>query len=353
MIGALLPHMSESTWPAGGVERVPNCPICGATERRLVYDGLSDRLFFVAPGTWSFWQCGHCRTAWLDPRPTAATIHIAYRDYYTHNEAEAEKPRTAFQRVRAALGNGYRNRRYGTRLSPALTLGSVMAALVPPLRWAVDAQYRYLPRVAPGSTPSVLDIGCGSGAWLEIARSAGWQVAGVEPDPVSRGRARDRAIDVRETIRDWLDGPSFGYVTINHVIEHVHDPLGVLRDSYALLRPGGGLYVDTPNIDAWGHALYGRDWLHLDPPRHLMLFNRKSLTDSIVRVGFRQIEYRRQSSPFRIASVLSRQIRAGLDPLSDETSHAMDPPPSIIMQLRSSLARRRAEFLTVTAVRPQ
>jgi 2-polyprenyl-3-methyl-5-hydroxy-6-metoxy-1,4-benzoquinol methylase len=350
----LLPATSNQNWPAGETEQVADCPICGGTERRLLHSDLSDRLFFVAPGTWSLWQCVRCHTARLDPRPTAASIHLAYRNYYTHSEPDTAGSQTRFQRLRAALGNGYRNRRYGTSLHPSSPIGAVIASVVPPLRWPVDAYYRFLPRADGNSTRRVLDIGCSNGAWLELARDVGWRVAGVEPDPISRKLAHDRGIEVRQSTNEWRSEPStFDYITMNHVIEHLHDPSRVLLDSYALLRPGGGIYIDTPNIDAWGHEIYGRDWLHLDPPRHLMLFSRQSLNDLVSRSGFERIQFHGRSDPFGQASLLSRRIRAGLAPISDDTSPAMGPPPGMITRLRASLARRRAEFLTLTAVKPQ
>jgi 2-polyprenyl-3-methyl-5-hydroxy-6-metoxy-1,4-benzoquinol methylase len=346
--------MSEQSWPVDGLERVPDCPLCGSADRNLLHEGLSDRVFFVAPGKWTLWRCARCRSAWLDPRPTEATIGIAYGRYYTHEEVELPQPRNAFERFRAALGNGYRNRRYGTHLAPASPLGAPLAAMLPPLRWPVDVSYRYLPRRPPEKTMRVLDIGCGNGNWLEMARAAGWQVGGVEPDPVSREQARTHGFDVREKIAEWLAEPeSFDYVTMSHVIEHVHDPLALLRDAYTLLKRGGRLFVDTPNIEALGHTIYGQDWLHLDPPRHLILFNRDSLAAAVSQAGFQDISYRPRIDPFPITSLQSRQIAAELEPFSDESSPEMPPPPGLMLRLRAIVARHHAEFLTLTATKPR
>lgn len=342
----------DQAWPEGGLEPVPACPACGSERRHLLHDRLTDRVFRVAPGHWSLWQCDDCRTAWLDPRPNAATIALAYRDYYTHGEAPLPPPTTVFQRLRAALGNGYRNRRFGTRLEPSLRLGAVLG-LLPPLRQPVDVTYRFLPSPT-GRRRRLLDIGCGNGAFLELAKSAGWEVAGVEPDPVSRALTAERGIEVRETAEDWLgDKASFDYVTVSHVIEHVHDPAGLLRDIHALLRPGGGVYVDTPNIDAVGHRIYGRDWLPLDPPRHLILFNRASLKFVVSRAGFEDVRVHRRPDVFDFSSEQSRRLAIGLDPFGDEHDPAMPPRPGSLMRLRARLAGARAEFLTLTAEKPR
>ena len=349
-----MPRMNEQSWPEGGLERVLSCPVCGSPARSLVHDGLSDRVFFTAPGTWSLWRCGGCRSAYLDPRPNAATIGLAYSHYYTHDDSVLYEPQTAFQHLRAKLGNGYRNSRYGARLSPASRLGFLLARLLPPLGWPVDVAYRFMPRPPKGETMRVLDIGCGDGRWLKIAQNAGWLTGGIEPDPVARALAREGGLDVRESVSAWPDQQaSFDFVTMSHVIEHVHDPLQLLREVHSLLKPGGQLFVDTPNIDALGHGLCGRDWLPLDPPRHLLLFNRQSLFDAVTRSGFRRIRQRSRVSPLTDAFRLSWRITAGLDPYLPDPGSADAAQPPLWLRLRSAVSRRNAEYLTLTAVKPR
>jgi Methyltransferase domain len=70
------------------------------------------------------------------------------------------------------------------------------------------------------------------------------------------------------------------------VIEHLHDPAGDLRRIYGLLRPGGLMWIATPNLEALGLRRFGRDWLGLDPPRHLVLFTRASLERLLRETGF-------------------------------------------------------------------
>jgi SAM-dependent methyltransferase len=316
----------------------------------MLYDDLSDRVFFVAPGQWTLWQCDNCRSAWLDPRPNEATIGLAYKRYITHEEGEVFTPAGAWGRFRYSLGNGYRNHRNGSNLVPAASIGWMLASLLPPLRWLADVGYRFLPS---SGHKSVLDIGCGNGGWLDVARAAGWQVAGVEPDPVSRKRALVRGIEVRESVAAWLDDQKrFDYITINHVIEHVHDPARLLRQSYALLRPGGGIYIDTPHIDAIGHKVFGKDWLALDPPRHLVLLNRGSLADAVSRAGFEKIKYHPQPNAFSETSEQSRRIAAGLDPFFRDTPPHAVPPPKLLQRLGAVVARRHSEYLTLTAHKP-
>jgi hypothetical protein len=77
----------EQEWPANGLEVVDRCPVCGEGEREILHQGLRDQVFYCAPGEWTLYCCRGCCSAYLDPRPTAETIYLAYRKYYTHQLA--------------------------------------------------------------------------------------------------------------------------------------------------------------------------------------------------------------------------------------------------------------------------
>ena len=96
----------------------------------------------------------------------------------------------------------------------------------------------------------------------QAAIAAGWQGSGCDFDPVTIRNALARGIDVREGgIEAWGDQfGAFDAVTISHVIEHVHDPRATLALAWKLLKPGGMIYVETPNLDALGHDIHGRNW---------------------------------------------------------------------------------------------
>jgi SAM-dependent methyltransferase len=119
-------------------------------------------------------------------------------------------------------------------------------------------------------------------------RSLGWEGCGVEPDPKSAAQAREAGLDVREGLLRQQAFPEvhFDAITMNHVIEHLHDPMDTLRHCWKLLKPGGHITVITPNFGSRGHELFGPDWVALDPPRHLVLFTDNSLRRVLESCGF-------------------------------------------------------------------
>jgi len=159
------------------------------------------------------------------------------------------------QWLKRSMANGYRNWKYGTNLKPANPLGIPLALAFPAARQMLDQSFRNLHR--PGRGERLLDVGFGSGEFLEYAKTAGWEVAGVDPDPVSVESAVQRGLNVRHGgVEAYADMPeSFDVITMSHVIEHVHDPHETLKTIYRLLKPGGFLWLTTPNIQSLGHKL--------------------------------------------------------------------------------------------------
>jgi SAM-dependent methyltransferase len=250
------------------------------------------------------------------------------------------------------LGNGYRNARYGTKLEPSHPLGRLVAVAFPGFRQGVDTIYRYLPKRRDGAASRVLDIGSGSGDWLLVARAAGWHAVGSDPDPAARAAASASGLEVRKGGAEaWADQlGTFDAVSMNHVIEHVHQPLETLRTVFALLRPGGQLYIEAPNLDALGHLRFGRNWRGLEAPRHLVIFNRRGMSDTLRKAGFVNIRFRQQRSIFLHLSEVSARMEAGFEPY-DENAPAMGAP-ALMDKIRARLTRTRAEFLTLTCIKP-
>jgi SAM-dependent methyltransferase len=339
----------QGEWPAEGLEWVPACPICGDERRALFFEDLTDRLWFSAPGRWSLYRCHSCSSAFLDPRPTRSTISRAYSSYYTH-AAQPAPPRPEYSGdFRTALLNGYLNARYGYDLSPASRLGPLVARIFPKRRWYSDRLVRNLS--SPAGEGRLLDIGCGTGEFLAQMRRAGWLVKGLEPDVQAAARARSAGVPVvNAALEDSEFAPdSFDAITMSHVIEHLHDPLGALRICRRILQPDGLLWIATPNLDAMGRKAFGRDWIGLDPPRHLVLFTRASLANALGTAGFERQQFLVDYSAERVFPC-SAAVAAGEDPRDSRVVWRHRSSLHILAaDMAARIAPRRAEELVVLA----
>jgi SAM-dependent methyltransferase len=153
-------------------------------------------------------------------------------------------------------------------------------------------------------------------------------------------------------VEDLVDEPGgYDVITLSHVIEHVHDPSALLRAIYRMLRPGGLLWLETPNLDSLGHARFGRNWRGLEPPRHLLLFSVDSLKFALAQAGFTRLrQHWRGLSVFDVLPA-SEAIRDGRDPQA--ASREGKPPfREIAAEIYEMVAPRKREFLTYTASKP-
>lgn len=342
-----------SDWPAAGRQAVAACPVCSSAHRRVLYSGLRDNIFFCAPGEWTLHECLGCGSAYLDQRPTLETIHLAYKNYCTHDKIErlpAENLR-GLRWMQRVMANGYKNWRFGTNFRPATFLGVLAAFLLPAKRAIMDREFRHLPPAPVGGR--VLDVGFGDGGFLENARAVGWAVMGVDIDPEVVKNARRRGLNVCEGSLETLaeEDNSFDVITMSHVIEHVHEPMVVLKACYRLLKPGGQLWLETPNINSLGHARFKHNWRGLEPPRHLVIFNEQSLRMALDRAGFINVQVIPQPSPCYGVYAMSRRMEQGLDPYVDSPIPAILRVEIEIARFIEMLRPLRKEFLAMTAIK--
>src|ERR1019366_9456827 len=305
-------------WPAEDIEAVPCCPICSGTRRRTLYVGVEDGVFHCAPGQWDLHTCTECGAAYLDPRPTPASIHRAYVSYYTHTDAQDKVtgPLKGIAKLRRSLRNSYLNRRYGADLHPASKLGWLVMQAMRGKKTQLDREYRHLPRLQ-GRNEKMLDIGCGDGTFLKRAAQIGWEVTGVDPDAKAAANLSDFNVLQGSLPNIPLPNASFDFITLSHVIEHLHDPAAALKEIHRLLKPGGKVWIATPNIESFGHRLFGRNWIGIQSPTHLVLFNRHALLTVLASTGFQGARFMPKDALARTYFGMSRRVAKGLNPFTE------------------------------------
>lgn len=345
-------------WPPQSLESVAACPICDSTGRRLLHQGLVDDTFFTAPGRWTLQQCTACGSGYLDPRPTPESIGKAYAEYYTHggqSRAPASRLKAAVKRALQSLSETY-SASLADAQGPARSLGTrLRVALVkalPPCREVIDSRYRHLRQPRPGAD-RLLDLGCGAGDFLERAQLLGWRAEGVDFDPkavaVAQGRGLKAVVGSVDSYAAARD--AFDVITCCHVIEHVYDPRELLAAIHRILKPGGQLWIETPNIASAGHRLFGRAWRGLEAPRHLAIFDHHALVRMVRATGF-AITHR---TPWNIQHIrymfaASEAIASGGDPHNTRT-HVLPNWRQVRGLLLEALRVERREFVCLRATK--
>lgn len=267
------------------VQEAPFCLLCGE-QGIFIYRNLPDRLF-GAPGIWGLMRCPNCGLVWLNPRPVPEDVWKLYEQYYTHEKTKAPARLAGLRKAArdSVLATGLR---YDGLAGGVLKkgLGKVLSN-IGPIREMVEMSVMNLQAPLKGR---LLDVGCGNGQFLATIRDLGWEVVGVEPDPAAvKAAHEDFGLTViNATLQEAeFTEKTFDVVTMNHVIEHVLDPIGTMRECRRVLKTGGRLIIATPNMESLGYKIFKGSWRGLEVPRHLHLFSPGTLLRCAGEAGLR------------------------------------------------------------------
>ena len=249
------------------------CPLClGRNSTPIIeaqdVNGGPDGLWFVVV------QCDSCGTCFTNPRPDAASISQFYAGDYSPHQKHHRSPNSR-------------------SWHPLRFLKSKPRVEKRPVPWHGQGR--------------LLDFGCGSGSYLLTMQRLGWKVTGLDTSIRMVERIREE-LNLRAYAGSLphleLEPESFDVITMWHALEHVHDPMRILREARSLLAPGGKLVISVPNIDSLAFRWFGRDWFALELPRHLTHFTPSSLLQMLQRSGFatEPIEFVRHADWLRVAA---------------------------------------------------
>ena len=159
-----------------------------------------------------------------------------------------------------------------------------------------------------GKPGRLLDIGTAAGAFVAAATKRGWDAEGCEPNRwLANWGAQHYGIRIRPggLFDQQYDAESFDVVTLWDVIEHTTNPKETIAHCRTLLKPGGILVVNYPDIGSWIARALGRKWLFLTSV-HLHYFDRRTMTQLLHATGFRVAVVRPHIQRLELDYILKR-----------------------------------------------
>jgi 2-polyprenyl-3-methyl-5-hydroxy-6-metoxy-1,4-benzoquinol methylase len=283
---------SRSSLPSSISSKEAPCPIC-FTHGAIARSPGRDRLFGLAQGRFPFFRCVSCGCVFQHPLPEDAALAGFYpKEYWWDRESASEK---GWVRLFRGLEKAYRE-------------------------FVVADHVRFLESCArkfPAAGKKLLDIGCGSGTFLHVARSHGFIPHGMDiSSQAVEIVKRQYGYAVRQgKIGDEIwENHRFDFITMFHVLEHLTDPRLGLACAAELLQPDGILIIQVPNVSSMQARLFGNLWYGLDVPRHVINYTPKALGILLRETGFEFRFISRFSLRDNPASIAS-SLAPWLDPI--------------------------------------
>ena len=217
------------------------CRLCGSSHVRPAFQA----------GPYTIMKCRRCTFGWPEPFPTDKELGQFYRDCRhpaaicdAVNREEREKTVRILRRLRHPPAN-------------------------------------------------LLDVGCGFGHDLDVARRYGFQTFGVEVDPGRAAEAikKGHNVQIGALSPSTFQGVHFDVVILSHIIEHLRNPEEIVKQIRERMVQDGLLFIATPNFAGVISAITG---LHYTPPEHIAYFTRASLVRLLENCGF----YLTREKPF-------------------------------------------------------
>ncbi|HMR05994.1 MAG TPA: class I SAM-dependent methyltransferase [Polyangiaceae bacterium] len=239
--------MTVEAAPCSSSGAAETCAACGGRLFLLSYR-LTEHVIL---------RCDACGLGSAFPKPTPASLKSLYAspDYFQGSAYYLDY-----------VGHAANYRRLAQKV-----IARVTRHRTPPGRW--------------------FDVGAAAGFFMQEAKAAGWNVAGLEPCPEMAQHARGAGLNVDSALFEEysLGDASQTVVTFLDSLEHFLDPRAALDKARHALEPGGLVVIHTPNVGSLAARILRARWPHLTPPEHLHYFSRTSLRLMLERAGFEML----------------------------------------------------------------
>ncbi len=174
---------------------------------------------------------------------------------------------------------------------------------------SIKRKYRTILKYKKDSK-TLLDIGSGTGDFLNVSKDYNISSIGTEPNEHARELSRKKGNTIVEYL-DQIQDKKFDVITMWHVLEHVYDPTMYLKKIHNLLHRDGLLLIAVPNYKSYDCKYYKSNWAAYDVPRHLWHFSKSGMKQLVEEQDFKITKLK--SLPFDsfYVSLLSEEIKSG------------------------------------------
>ena len=259
------------------MEQLNNCPVC---QSQTFKDTLTVKDYTVSQEQFKIVTCKKCGFRFTNPRPAGDAIGEYYKaeSYISHTNTSKGLISKIYQEVR---------------------------------KFTLKGKLNLINRLSP-KKGKLLDVGCGTGMFLDVARENGWKVNGIEPDAGARAIAeKTNQIKINDEVLLSFQHETFDVISLWHVLEHIHQLNETIEWLKARLSKNGSLIIAVPNHESKDANIYQEHWAAYDVPRHLYHFSQNSIKELFAKYGFELKETLPMKFDSFYVSMLSTKYQTG------------------------------------------
>jgi SAM-dependent methyltransferase len=222
-----------------------SCPVCDSPGINKV---LAAKDYTVSAKSFEIWQCANCSLRFTQDVPGVSEIGAYYKseNYISHTETNKGIVNWLYLQVR---------------------------------KFTLSGKRKLISKITDLKKGWLLDIGAGTGAFVNYMSDAGWKVDGLEPDDAAIKRAASAyGLQLKSSAELFALAPAvYDAITMWHVLEHVHDLHAYIAQLKKIIKPNGRICIAVPNYTSFDAEHYGEYWAAYDVPRHLYHFSPASM----------------------------------------------------------------------------
>ena len=255
-----------------------SCPVCSGTEfgKHLTVKDHS-----ISGETFNISVCKNCEFKFTNPIPSEETIGKYYQsdDYISHSDTNKGIINKLYHLVR---------------------------------KQSLKSKINLINKSTNQQKGTILDIGCGTGYFLQACKENGWKIEGMEPDSTARTLAeKNTGQTIHKDLLSINEEGKYDLITLWHVLEHVHKLNESIQHIHKLLKPNGVLIIAVPNCLSYDSITYNDYWAAYDVPRHLYHFTQSDMDKLLNKHKFSRTETKPMIFDSFYVSMLSDKYKYG------------------------------------------
>ena len=301
------------------------CKICGNIKDNKMYN--IKEMHFGIGEVFEYFECSKCNCIQIKDIPENLSLYYPV-NYYSFNCINENY----ISGIRERVHKYFKIKRDRQIIDKSDLIGFIISKMKP----VTNQKLNSLKDLNLKLSDNILDVGCGNGEFLYELKELGFKnLKGIDPFLMKKTVYKNGLVIEKKRIEDLLDSENkFDLIMFHHVLEHIPNPMDILKICYKLLNTKGVLLIRVPVSEALVWKEYRENWVQLDAPRHLYIYSRNSINLLAGESCFKIDNIVFDSNEFQF--IASEQYKNGITLLNEKSYY--------VNVIKSGLSKEKIDY---------